>query len=245
MTYPHLVEPLLIELEFAAIRAGFLIDIYGRIGDYPLFGMHRNATPSDASGQKIYLSSGIHGDEPAGPHALLELLQEKTLPQKHDYIICPLLNPAGLAAKTRENPRGLDLNRDYRAFHAKESRYHAEWMKRHMKTVDLCLHLHEDWESSGFYLYELNFTNAPSKSEAILRAVEAHLPIETANEIDGYPASDGIIRPSSLPQVEGGDPEAIYIQKKHGGINYTLESPSSLPIELRIASLKAAVLAAL
>ena len=245
MTYPHPVEPLLIELEFAAIRAGFLIDIYGRIGDYPLFGMHRNAAPNQSTGKKVYLSAGIHGDEPAGPHALLELLQEKALPHKHDYIICPLLNPAGLAAKTRENARGIDLNRDYQAFHARESRAHAEWMKRHMQTIDLCLHLHEDWESRGFYLYELNFIEAPSQSDTILRAVEAHLPIETASEIDGYLARDGIIRLNELPHVAGGDPEAIYIQKKHGGINYTLESPSALPIEQRIAALKAAVLAVL
>jgi hypothetical protein len=155
------------------------------------------------------------------------------------------LNPTGLANGTRENTDGLDLNRDYSDLKSEEIRAHVAWVEQNIQSLDQALHLHEDWESKGFYLYELNFGGHESYAKRILNAVEQHLPIEWAEEIDGHPARGGIIRPDELPEVVEGDPEAIYFQKKFGGLNYTLESPSALPLEQRVAALKAAVLSAL
>jgi hypothetical protein len=145
----------------------------------------------------------------------------------------------------RENHQGIDLNRDYSEARSEEIRAHVSWVESNLSKLDLCLHLHEDWESQGFYLYELNFADAPGKADLILEAVRAHLPIENAEQIDGSPAKDGKIQPESLPQVEGGDPEAIYLQKQFGGLNYTLETPSAWPLEERVKAHKAAVLAAI
>ena len=38
---------------------------------------------------------------------------------------------------------------------AEEIKAHIQWLARQPK-FDLCLLLHEDWESHGFYLYEQN-----------------------------------------------------------------------------------------
>src|SRR6185295_17563333 len=62
----------------------------------------------------IYISSGIHGDEPAGPLAIQRLLREGRLPSRFNYSIVPCLNPGGFERGTRENEAGIDLNRDYK-----------------------------------------------------------------------------------------------------------------------------------
>ena len=238
------VDQLLIDLRNAAITAGFEVYTYGKIENWPLYGFIRRATES-SDPQQLYLSTGVHGDEPAGPLALLELLRSDALPRECDIVLCPVINPSGLAAGTRENAHSIDLNRDYTEFNSIEVSTHRDWIAQHIQTLDLALHLHEDWESKGFYLYELNFANHPSRSPAILAAVAAHLPIETARLIDDSPARGGIIRAEVLPDIPEGLPEAIYFYKRFGGINHTLETPSSLPLEQRVAAMQAAVLAAI
>jgi len=239
------VDQLLIDLRNAATAAEFEVQTYGQVNHWSLYGFIRRATGSHEGSQQVYISSGIHGDEPVGPLALLELLRNDALPRDCDLWLCPLMNPAGLAADTRENPQAIDLNRDYTDFVSPEIAAHRDWGTQHIQRLDLALHLHEDWESTGFYLYELNFDGQPSRSPAILKAVGAHLPIETARLIDDHPARDGIIRPQTMPEVPEGLPEALYFKQHFGGINHTLETPSSLPLAQRLAGMQAAVLAAI
>jgi predicted deacylase len=238
------VDQLLIDLRNAATAADFEVHTYGQIENWPLYGFIRRATNGNPS-QQIYISSGIHGDEPAGPLALLQLLQSDTLPRDHDIFLCSVMNPCGLAAGTRESANSIDLNRDYTDFKSHETAAHRDWFQQHIQSLDLALHLHEDWEAKGFYLYELNLEKHPSRSPAILTAVKAHIPIETARRIDDHPARGGIIRAKELPDIPEGLPEAIYFYKQFGGINHTLETPSSVPLKQRVAAMKAAVLAAI
>jgi murein peptide amidase A len=239
------VDQFLIDLQQTAQSAGFSTDVYGSSAAWPLYGLSRRSNTPRIPHQQIYISAGIHGDEPAGPLALLELLRRDALPRDHDIFLCPLMNPAGLAAGTRENTEGIDLNRDYTDFRSAETIAHRDWVQANITRLDLALHLHEDWEATGFYLYELNFSNQPSRSPAILQAAKAHLPIESAHQIDDHPACDGVIRPKTLPDIPAGLPEAIYFQQQFGGINHTLETPSALKLEQRVAAQKTAVLAAI
>lgn len=245
MNSPKTMQSFLARLAEAGAAAGFTVETFGWSESYPLLGLMRRATDAGVDERQLYLSAGIHGDEPAGPQALLELLEEDALPSRHGYSICPLLNPAGMVRGTRENAGGIDLNRDYRHFASEEVRAHAGWIEQNVRGISLALHLHEDWESLGFYLYELNLTQQPGLSDSIMRAVRKHLPIETAEMIDGRIAQQGIIRPDHIPELEEGDPEAIYLQKNYGGLNYTLETPSSKKFMQRVKALKAAVLAIL
>src|SRR5438093_8995213 len=48
-------------------------------------------------GMRVYISTGIHGDEPAGPLAVRRLLQEDRWPHHLSLWICPCLNPTGFA----------------------------------------------------------------------------------------------------------------------------------------------------
>lgn len=245
MNSPESMQSFLTRLATAGTAAGFTVETFGRSEGYPLLGLTRQATDPDTGERRVYLSAGIHGDEPAGPQALLELLEEDALPRRQSYVICPLLNPTGMVCGSRENAEGIDLNRDYRHFASDEVSLHARWIEQSVHGISLALHLHEDWESQGFYLYELNLTQQPGLSDPIIRAVRQHLPIESAEMIDGRIAQKGIIRPDNIPELEEGDPEAIYLQKNYGGLNYTLETPSSKDFRQRVNALKAALLAIL
>lgn len=239
------VVQLTADLQAAATGAGFTAATYGTVDDYRLLGLVRSAAQRSPDQRAVYLSAGIHGDEPAGPLALLELLRSDALPRHHDYVICPLMNPTGLEAGTRENHDGLDLNRGYSDFRAVELRTHRDWLQRQLRALDLSIHLHEDWEAQGFYLYELNFGDAVDYADRMLRAVIRFLPVESATLIDGRPAKAGVIRPETIPDLPEGMPEAIYLQQNFGGLNYTIETPSTLPMDLRVGAQKAAVLATL
>jgi hypothetical protein len=194
---------------------------------------------------RIYLSTGMHGDEPAPPWALLHLLETGLFDARATWFLCPLLNPTGFTRRTRENFAGADLNRDYKSLASAEVRAHVAWLRLQPR-FDLVLCLHEDWEAKGFYLYELNLDGGDSLAPAILAAVSAHSPIEHAAVIDGRPsAAPGIIRPVSDPLLRDTWPEALYLAYKHCGLNYTFETASAQPLAQRVSTHCAAVRAAL
>jgi murein peptide amidase A len=190
--------------------------------------------------KRIYISTGIHGDEPAGPLAVLELMRRNAWGRGVDLWICPCLNPTGFPLNQRENARGLDLNRQYHAPEAPEIRAHVQWLQRH-PTFDLALCLHEDWEAHGFYLYELNPDGLPSCAEQIIQQVSRVCPIDPSSEIEGRPAHGGIVRPSTDPQSRLQWPEAFYLLRHKTRQSYTLEAPSDFPLETRVNALVCAV----
>lgn len=225
----------------AARAAGFRPAQFGEVHGHPLMAYTKRTAGRQP---RIYLSAGMHGDEPAPPWALLRLLEEGFFDQRCVWFICPLLNPTGLERRTRENFAGVDLNRDYKTTQTAEVAAHVRWLQL-QPNFDLVLCLHEDWESQGFYLYELNPDNLPSLAPAMVAAAQAHGPIEKAAIIDGRPsAAPGIIRPVSDPLLRDTWPEAIYLRQHHGSLDYTTESPSAFPLETRIATQCAVVRAA-
>src|SRR2546422_11620668 len=59
--------------------------------------------------RKLYLSTGIHGDEPAGPLAIRQQLQENRWPGAADSWLCPGLNHTGLRLNRRANKDSVEL----------------------------------------------------------------------------------------------------------------------------------------
>lgn len=189
---------------------------------------------------RVYISTGIHGDEPAGPLAVRQLLEENRWPPNLDLWLCPCLNPAGFARNRRENPEGLDLNRQYLNPKTPETMAHIAWLER-QPSFDLCLCLHEDWESDGFYIYELNPDNQPSLAPAMLESLARLCPIDRSELIEGRPAQNGIIRPSIDPRTRPQWPESFFLVTYKTRHSYTLEAPSDFPLDARVASLVSAV----
>lgn len=203
----------------------------------------RRAVPSPR--RRVYISAGIHGDEPAGPLAALALLRENHWPGDTALWLCPCLNPSGFALNRRENGAGLDLNRDYRHLESAEIRAHVQWLQQQPQ-FDLSLCLHEDWESHGFYLYELNPERRPSLAESIIDSVAAACPVDPSPVIENWPAQNGVIRPAINPMDRPRWPESLYlVSQSKSRLSYTFEAPSDFPLPVRVAALEAAVRAAL
>jgi hypothetical protein len=228
-------------LEAAGEKAGFRTEAFGEAGGFPLLAMTRR-TPGPRP--RIYLSAGIHGDEAATTLALLSLLEAGELDARATWFLCPMLNPVGMSRGLRENASGLDLNRDYRHLESGEIRAHVRWLER-QPNFDLAICVHEDWESLGFYLYELNPDGRPSLAGPMIEAAGTVCAIDMSPVIEGREARGGIIRPSANPLERPKWPESIYLQAHHTRLSYTIETPSSLPIEDRVRAHAAALRAAL
>lgn len=228
-------------LEAAARTQGFRVDRFGEAGGVPLLGLSRR-TPGVKP--RIYLSAGIHGDEPAPPLALLDWLERGWFDDRAVWLLCPLLNPTGLALGTRENADGVDLNRDFNRPRTPEIRAHVAWLAR-QPAPDLAICLHEDWEAQGFYLYEINRHGLPSPARAMLAAIAGVCPVEPSASIDGWAVDEpGIIRTVDESQLGDTLPESLFLREAGARLGYTVESPSARPLAERIAALQHAVAAA-
>jgi protein MpaA len=194
--------------------------------------------------RRVYVSAGIHGDEPAGPLAARALLAANAWPADAELWLCPCLNPTGFRCGTRENDAGIDLNRDYRHLYSREVRAHVAWLQTQGR-FDLTLCLHEDWESHGFYLYELNSSQHAMLAPRVLAAAGSRCPIESSPEIDNWPAQGGVITSVADPFSRSDWAEAIYLLAHHTSHACTFEAPSDFPLSVRVAALVAAVNAAL
>jgi murein peptide amidase A len=239
------IRAVLHNVKLAAQAHGWTSELFYKTGDLELFALHRRP---EVRGQKpevrIYISTGIHGDEPAGPVAALRLLEENNWPAGAEIFLLPCLNPDGFVLNTRGNADGIDLNRDYRHLESGEVTAHVRWLERQPK-FDLTLCLHEDWESHGFYIYELNPEHRPALAGKIVEAVARVCPIDLSPVIEGREAKGGIISPNLDPASRPQWPEAFWLLQNKTRQSCTLEAPSDFPLATRVNALVVGVNVAL
>src|SRR5262245_54274658 len=103
-------------------------------------------TPALQEQNGLYVSAGVHGDEPAGPEALLSWAESDPARfARTPMLVFPCVNPWGLRNNVRRNADGLDLNRAFqledhpiiRAMHLATARFKFR----------VSLHLHEDYDA--------------------------------------------------------------------------------------------------
>lgn len=238
------IRAVLRDVQDAARSHGWSCQPFHQEGDHEWLALHRPpVVRTGAPAPRIYVSAGIHGDEPAGPLAALQLIRENSWPAEAEVFLLPCLNPVGFTLNRRTNAGGLDLNRDYRSAAAAETRAHIAWLER-QQGFDLYLCLHEDWESHGFYLYEQNPDGQVSLAETIIAAAGWICPVDPSEIIEGRAARHGIIRlDPSLPERPDW-PEGLYLIHHGSRLGCTLEAPSDFPLSLRVRALVQAVTAA-
>jgi len=237
------IRAVLRDVETAAQQHDWSSEIFHDAGEFKLFALHRTCR-DQAKRRRIYISAGIHGDEPAGPLTALKLLRGNNWPENAEIFLLPCLNPVGFTLNSRTNLKGIDLNRDYRNPKSAEARAHIVWLERQPQ-FDLYLCLHEDWESHVFYLYEQNPDSKASLAEKMIEAIQKVCPIDLSENIEGRAAKGGIVRPNISPQERPDWPEALYLISHKARQGYTLEAPSDFPLATRVNTLVAGVNTAL
>jgi len=183
----------------------------------------------------IYISAGIHGDEPAATEALITWA-ENNVGRLHrlPLLLLPCLNPWGLVNNTRVNEDGVDLNR---LFH-RDDQPVVSAVKQLAAPYQFAaaMTLHEDYDGQGFYLYDVARAK-PFWGEALLEVARAHIVIEGRASIDGRKIAKGVFRRSRLDMKRMGrmgHPEAIWLHLHHAERALTIETPSEFALEQRV-----------
>ena len=239
-------------------RLRFEETVIGYIAEHPLLVFKRAAFDPETKEPieptaKVMLSAGVHGDEPAPPLAIARMANEKLFRHDVSWTIFPAMNPTGLELGTRENADGIDLNRDYKTRETYEVRCQTRYIELVAKAQipwDLAVCLHEDYESTGFYLYQVDDTPlAEDTSRHMLARASEFIEIDESCEIDEMPAEGGIINPlkvyPDINQSRPDLPEAAYLFQDKAVRSFTTETPSSAYIEARISAQVASVIAAI
>ncbi|MBE2213914.1 MAG: succinylglutamate desuccinylase/aspartoacylase family protein [Opitutaceae bacterium] len=146
---------------------------------------------------RLAIFSLVHGDEPAGALALVQLLvsavRDPAIVRGLDLYCYPVCNPTGYEDGTRFNRAGVDLNRE---FWRGSSHPEVQTLETELRTqrFDGLVALHADCDSPGLYA----FARGPVISEELLApalaAAERVLPRNTEPTIDGFSARHGVIR---------------------------------------------------
>ena len=184
------------------------------------------------SGPSLYLSAGIHGDEPAATEGLITWCEKRARAlRKINVLIFPCLNPWGLQHNDRHDARGRDLNRGY---HRRDIAVIAAQKKiLRGRSFDAALMLHEDFDAHGAYLYEIK-GDKPYWGEKLLAAAARHLPLEPRKKVEGHAARGGLIRRSVNRGTMREHPEAFCLRFGHTGRSLTFETPSEFSMTARV-----------
>jgi protein MpaA len=93
---------------------------------------------------------------------------------------------------------------------------------------------HEDWESPGFYLYEMHRNLAPVGAQ-IMERVSHICPLNTQPVIEGLRARDGVIVPTPQKNAElRGEGIPVVLYEHHTDHLVVPETPTSLPLAQRV-----------
>lgn len=200
--------------------------------DYPLI----KIVLGKGNPRRILISGGIHGDEPAGVEAICAFLKDKLYKNflnDWEFTLLPCINPSGFEAGTRNNQDDIDLNRKF-----KENQVPPEvaFIKNVLdQPYDLDLELHEDVDSSGYYLYQKDqSTDLSSLGRTILDRVESIHPLNLAEKIEEVPADRGLLSRLSEPDEMEWWPMALYAYTRGCSHVFTLETSPALPMDVRI-----------
>jgi murein peptide amidase A len=182
---------------------------------------------------KLAIFAGIHGDEPAGVHALCDLVRVlDNLPSMgRQYLIhvYPLCNPTGYEDGTRHSRSGDDLNRN---FWKGSLQPEVQLIEREIlqNQYDGLISLHSDDTSDGLYGFVRGATLTQHLLKPALATAQSALPVNRANTIDGFHAVEGIIH-SAYDGILCAPPGV-----RPAPFEIILESPTHSPMHLQRAA---------
>jgi hypothetical protein len=219
----------------------YRLDALGTVGDYPFL---RLSIPHRGRHMfSLCLSSGIHGDEPAGVEALLRLIEDQPFPSGVSVDCFPCMNPEGFQTGQREDGRGRDLNRLFGTDSPPESVRLFQNVV-HYRHYDFFLELHEDSGAEGFYAFEMPGCHGPMGPGLIKGMRGRGCLIERPETLRPLLESDGLLSTQAdiSDGLVTGAPEAapvpfaqaVYMRKAHADHAMTFETPTRQTFESRV-----------
>lgn len=237
----HNVERLYARWDALAGTQGWQSVALGKPGHYPVFALLNDRAAAGVQGG-LYVSAGVHGDECAPPWALLEWAESAPeILGREPVVMIPCFNPMGLLGNTRCNGDGIDLNRNFQNAGIPLIAAWQDFLSG--REFAISVNLHEDYDATGIYLYEIADDGSPGDS--FLEACGEVIPRETAPSVDGADFENGLLshRPDGddlrrivEEDLDGGMPEAIYLYLHHARNSFTFETPSEMDKQRRIAA---------
>lgn len=196
----------------------------GRVNSMPMY----KVTLNKSGDKRVVYSAGIHGEEIAGPWAIIGFL-EQIYPSVYSNTridLFPVANPTGFERHRRHNYLGKDLNGFFCRKNLKgENKIIMESLGQ--EKISFFHALHEDTDFSTFYLY--CFEHSP---EGIYREVrdlaKKYFHVNKSRIILQKEAHDGMV-----PNVYDGSFEARMFSD---GVPYSLctETPGKNPLKERV-----------
>lgn len=181
---------------------------------------------------RIGIFAAIHGDEPAGAHALVEFLalldRNPEFAAGYCLFAYPVCNPTGYEDHARHSRTGHDLNREFwNDTREPEVLLLQEELRAH--AFHGIISLHTDDSSDGMYGFVRGTTLSKHLLRPALDAAAAILPRNFDEVIDGFKARNGIIR-EGYPGVLSAPPEVrprpfeIIFETPHAAPQYQQEA---------------------
>lgn len=226
--YPHLMK----RWKRVAISHHLTMRVMIQADGYPIYYLETRSPQPNRPW--FYCSAGIHGDEPAGPEALIQWAESsKEIFKQLNVLIFPCLNPWGIVNNRRSNAQGVDLNRTYRDSNVPQTIAHKRIITG--RKFDFALSLHEDYDGCGVYFYE----NIPFKPPFIIKQLMAasshYIPPDPHPIIEGDRARGGLIQQNKRSRFGNLGTEGYYLYPSITRRCVIIETPSEFHINQRVA----------
>ena len=206
------------------------IELIGTAHSYPIHQV-RLQSSADTS-RHILITGGMHGDEPAGVEAVLHFLTRNntTLLKNFSFLVIPCINPYGYVHNTRETCDGVDINRAFEADDIAE----VSIVKKALAQTQfsLAIDFHEDYDATGFYLYE-GKRDEKYIGPDLATAAKSIGPIDPEDPGEDAPdLAEGIYKVATSWGTEGLTPYLLHFHSEHVIIS---ETPTVWQLEQRVA----------
>jgi hypothetical protein len=195
---PLKISELYKRLKTQADRLDYQILTLGDVGEHPLWLFHQPSALKRA--KHVLIAAAFHGDEQAGPMAILEFLEHKFDPKDYpDLNISwlPLVNPTGYEANTRNNYLDQNPNRGFDPQDRHPSKEGQLLLAQKELILKLScngfLSLHEDSDLNyGFFLYISEPNLKPGRfTKTLLKAPAGIKPVDPLDLLDLEKTSSG------------------------------------------------------
>ena len=206
------------------------IELLGTAHTYPIYQIY--LASSVGTPKHILITGGMHGDEPAGVEAVLQFLarDNTALLKNFSFLVIPCLNPYGYVHNTRETLGGIDINR---AFETEDVAEVAIVKKALGQTqFSLAIDFHEDYDATGFYLYEgkRDEKYIGPKLAVVAKAIGAIDPDDPGE--DAPDLAEGVYKVANSWGTQGLAPYLLHFHSEHVIIS---ETPTVWQLEQRAA----------